>query len=255
MKTEFAKRTGFSLSFILLAISIFACPLRYLIAMEIKQPLINDSIKVVLFDHDDTIVATIQAKWAQHKYIAKTFYDKDLSDDEIRVHWGKPLTVLIRLLYETENIDMAMSYNIATRKDFPKSLFDDSIKTLTSFRKAGLKVGLVTATTLSSLENDFKTLNISKHLFDYIQTEDDTNYHKPDSRVFQPTIEWLAEQGIKPSEVAYVGDSLKDMAAAVGAGFHFIGVCTGLITLEEFEQQKAAAVKRLAELLPLAERR
>ena len=253
MKIHFVKKTRTSLLFILLAIAMFACPLRCLISMEIRHPLLKDSIKAVLFDHDDTLVATIQAKWAQHKYIAKTFYNKHLTDEEIRIHWGKPLTVLITHLYETENVAMAMSYNIAARQDFPKSLFDDSIETISSFRKAGVKVGFVTATTRSSLENDFRTLHISENLFDYIQTEEDTKYHKPDFRVFEPTIEWLAEQGIKPCEVVYVGDSLKDMEAAVGAEFHFIGVCTGLITPEEFEKHNVGAIKRLAELIPWAE--
>lgn len=87
-------------------------------------------IKAVLFDHDDTLVGTIDAKWAQHKYIAKKFYSKTLTDDDIKQHWGKPLTFLLSKLYETDHIDMAMSYNIATRSRFPKKLFVDTIDTL-----------------------------------------------------------------------------------------------------------------------------
>lgn len=72
-------------------------------------------IKGILFDHDDTLVGTIQAKWAQHKFLAKTFYRKTLTDNELHLHWGKPLTSLIRHLYETDDVDTAMSHNIATR--------------------------------------------------------------------------------------------------------------------------------------------
>jgi phosphoglycolate phosphatase-like HAD superfamily hydrolase len=208
-------------------------------------------IKAILFDHDDTLVSTIKAKWAQHKFIAKTFYDKDLHDEEIRLHWGKPFTVLIKLLYETDNIDMAMSYNICTRTEFPKVLFKDTIKTLTALREAGMKIGLVTATTSSSLGNDFTTLKIPKKLFDYIQTEDDTIYHKPDSRVFEPTLKWLTQQNIRANEVIYVGDCLKDMQSALGAGFQFLGVQTGLTSLEEFKQQGVHGVERLKEVAKL----
>jgi HAD superfamily hydrolase (TIGR01549 family) len=208
----------------------------------------DNSMKVVLFDHDDTLVSTIRAKWAQHKYVAKKFYGKELCDDEIRLHWGKPLTVLIKNLYETDNIDMAMSYNLATREKFPKSVFEDTLDTLATLQKLGLKLGLVTATTLSSLEHDLKTLKIPKDLFQYIQTEDDTVVHKPDPRVFDPMLRWLSAQNIQPSEVVYVGDAITDMKAALGAGFSFIGVCTGLISSEEFTRQNVQSVQRLGDL-------
>jgi len=216
------------------------------------EPLIfTQPIKAILFDHDDTLVSTIKAKWVQHKFIAKTFYDKDLQDEEIRLHWGKPFTVLIRLLYETDNIDMAMSYNICTRKDFPKALFKDTIKTLTALRGAGIKIGLVTETTSSSLNNDFETLCISKKLFDYIQTEDDTIYHKPDTRVFEPTLKWLAQENIGPNEALYVGDSLNDMKAALSAGLQFLGVGTGLASLDQFKQHGVNSIRKLKELTQL----
>ena len=84
--------------------------------IQMKPPTFKLPIKAILFDHDDTLVATIQAKWAQHKFIAKTFYGKDLQDDEIRLHWGKPYSVLIRLLYNTDDVDSTVSYNLCTRR-------------------------------------------------------------------------------------------------------------------------------------------
>jgi phosphoglycolate phosphatase len=215
---------------------------------KIEPPTFTLPIKAILFDHDDTLVSTIKAKWAQHKFIAKTFYGKDLQDDEIRVHWGKPFSVLIKLLYNTDDADSAVSYNLHVRKDFPKTLFEDTIETLTILRNKEMKIGLVTATTLSNLENDFTTLNISKHLFDYIQTEEDTIYHKPDSRVFEPALKWLAQKHIYPHEVLYVGDSLNDMKAALGAGFQFLGVHTGLTSIEEFRQNQVNGIQRLREV-------
>lgn len=38
----------------------------------------KDNIKAVFFDHDDTLVGTIEAKWAHHKYVARTWYGKEL---------------------------------------------------------------------------------------------------------------------------------------------------------------------------------
>lgn len=207
------------------------------------------SIKMVLFDHDDTLVGTLKAKWAQHKYIARTFYGKELQDDELRLHWGKPLTLLLELLYETDHVDMAMSYNVATRSQFPKTLFKDVKETLKILRNMGKKLGVVTATTRSNLEHDFKTLRIPKKLFDYIQTEDDTIVHKPDPHVFDQALDWMRGQDIQPHEVLYVGDHINDMIAARDAGIGFIGVGTGLFSIEEFTEHRARGINQLADLV------
>lgn len=212
----------------------------------------TSSIKMILFDHDDTLVGTLKAKWAQHKYIAQTFYGKKLKNEELRLHWGKPLTLLLKLLYGTDHVNIAMSYNIATRSKFPKLLFKDTISTLSTLHSLGKKLGLVTATTRSSLEYDLKTLGIPIELFDYIQTEDDTLFHKPDSRVFDPALLWMTKQGIQPYEVLYVGDHLNDMLAARGAGIGFIGVGTGIISVEEFKKHQAEGINQLSDLIDLS---
>lgn len=112
-------------------------------------------------------------------------------------------------------------------------------------------MGVVTATTYSSLSHDFATLGLSKELFDYIQTEEDTKFHKPDPKVFEPALNWLARNTISPQEVLYVGDHLRDMQAAKRAGFHFIGVTTGLTSMKEFEEHQTQSIKELSELLSL----
>ena len=60
--------------------------------------------------------------------------------------------------------------------------------------------------------------------------------HKHDPRVFEPALSWLKERSIQPEEVLYVGDSLNDAAAALGAGFSFLGVETGLFTAAQFRK-------------------
>ncbi|HSW89009.1 MAG TPA: HAD-IA family hydrolase [Candidatus Saccharimonadales bacterium] len=210
---------------------------------------IEDTIKVVLFDHDDTLVRTIEAKWAEHKHIAKKYYGKDLTDDELHKHWGKPLSTMIGLLYGTDDLIQAMDYVKITQNDFPKKLHDDTLATLKHLKKASRKIGVITATTRHSFENDLKTLHIPENLFDYTQTEDDTSFHKPDPRVFKPVLLWLKQEGIKPSEVVYVGDGLHDMKAALGAGFEFIGVSTGLVTQSTFKKNGATAILKLSDLI------
>ncbi|MEK7339404.1 MAG: HAD-IA family hydrolase, partial [Verrucomicrobiota bacterium] len=137
------------------------------------------------------------------------------------------------------------------RGKFPKILFKDTINTLSILHNLGKKLGLVTATTRSSLEHDWKTLKIPNELFDYIQTEDDTVFHKPNSRVFDPALLWMAKQNIQPHEALYVGDLLNDMIAARGAGIGFIGVGTGMVSVEEFKKHQVEGINQLSDLIDL----
>ncbi len=211
------------------------------------------SYKVILFDHDDTLVQTIQPKWAQHKHIARAYYNIELTDDKIRQHWGKPFSILLQELYETDDVDEALAHNIRTRDAFPKVLFPETSEVLNQLQQSGKRLGLVTATLRQSLEYDLATLNITKNNFKYTQTQENSKFHKPDPKVFDPTKEWLTHEGISFDEVLYVGDALTDMQAAVGAGFHFAGVCTGLVTAEEFKAHGVEALNSLQDLLPVAE--
>ena len=210
---------------------------------------LHDTTKAVIFDHDDTLVGTIEAKWAQHKHTAKTWYDKELTHEEIKLHWGKPLRTLVSLLYETDDVDLAFERIMGVHTDFPKLLLPDTLPTLNVLQDAGLTLGLVTATSRFSLEHDLENLAIPPELFGYIQTEEDTNFHKPDARVFDPAKRWLDSQGIAPHEVTYVGDGLHDAKVAQDNGFNFVGVETGLVTKEMFVDAGFISISSLSKLI------
>ncbi len=213
------------------------------------NPFIGSQIKAVLFDHDDTLVGTITAKWAQHKHIAQNFYNKQVTDDRLRQHWGKPLAELVSLLYETTDIEQAMANILATRDQYPKELFPATLPALRRLHKSGKLIGIITATSRVSFEHDLSSHNFPRECISYTQTADDTSFHKPDPRVFEPTLAWLADKNIQPNEVIYIGDGLHDMKAAIGAGFHFLGVQTGLVTANEFAAAQIASIPSLADLL------
>src|SRR5687767_13414516 len=117
--------------------------------MEITSA--ND-IRAYFFDHDDTLVGTIGTKWAQHKHVAKRYYGKELHDEEIIRHWGKPLPELVCELYGTDDVETAMANNTACHEDFPKELFTATIPTLRRVKAAGKLIGIVTATSRFSFE-------------------------------------------------------------------------------------------------------
>ncbi len=210
--------------------------------------LLSPHIRAVLFDHDDTLVATYRAKFAEHKYIAKTYYNRELTDADILPHWGKPLRALMTELYDTDDVEQALAYNLSVHSRFPKLLLHDTIKTLTALHQAGKKLGVITATHRISFNYDLETLGIPSSLFDYTQTEEETTFHKPHPRVFDPAKAWLKQEMISPDEVLYVGDALNDLRAAHGAGFEFVGVCTGLCTAAGFKLYGASTITKLGDL-------
>lgn len=211
---------------------------------------IADTIKAVLFDHDDTLVETRGPKWEHHRHVARTWYGRELSDEDLREHWGKPLSQMARLLYGTEDIETALARLREVHTDFPKILLAPSIDVLQAVHDSGRKTGIITATNRFNLDHDIASMNFPVEAIDYTQTEEDTPYHKPDSRVFDPAKTWLAEQGISPDETLYIGDGLHDMNAALGAGFHFLGTETGLVDASGFQRAGARSIAHLGMLLP-----
>jgi phosphoglycolate phosphatase-like HAD superfamily hydrolase len=164
-------------------------------------------------------------------------------------HWGKPLSELFRLLYETDDVDTAMAHTLTHHQEYPKLLLPHTIPTIKHLRAAGKLIGIITATSRTSFEHDVTSLGIPKDCIDYVQTAEDTPFHKPDPRVFEPAIAWLKAQNITPDEVMYVGDGLQDMKAAIGAGFSFLGVETGLITADQFTAAEAKSIPDIGQLM------
>ena len=210
---------------------------------------IGDNIKVVLFDHDDTLVGTFSPKSKLHKLVARTYYGKELSDEEIIANWGKPLPELVGILYGTIDADKALENNAKHHTDFPKELFEPTIPVLRHIKSNGKKIGIITATSRFSFEHDLDLHNIPRELIDYTQAAEDSQFHKPDKRVFDPVLAWLGKEGVHPEEVIYIGDGLHDMEAALGAGFNFLGVETGLVTHEGFESVGATSIPDTSHLL------
>lgn len=207
-----------------------------------------NSIKAVLLDADDTQWNTIGTQWQKHIHIAAAHYGKTLTEDEIRGHYGEPLEEYLCNLYGTTDAKRAVDLSMRYRRTFPKELFPWTVPTLTHLRAAALVVGTITKSTRAGFSDDLTTLGITPDLYDYTQTADESAHQKPDPRVFSPALQWLREEkGILPEQVLYVGDSYDDMKAA--ANVHFVGVETGLVDAEGFQQASALSIPHLGHLV------
>lgn len=208
-------------------------------------------IRAVLFDHDDTLVNTYQACLELNKHVGRTWYGKELTSEQIGAHWNVPITESVRRIFDTNDVELAIQRIEDCYPLYPKTLIGS---TATSrLKAANIPLGIVSSSSKKLVAFDLARAGIVEDI-DYLQTEEDTPYHKPDPRVFAPAIQWLEQFSILPQNTLYVGDTLNDAQAAVQAGLAFIGVETGAFTREQFAAagfSSVATVEHIPELVGL----
>ncbi|MFI2609397.1 HAD family hydrolase [Kitasatospora sp. NPDC018619] len=211
--------------------------------------------RAVLFDLDDTLVVTAEVKWAHHKAVARRFYGIDLTDEELRLHWGKPFDLMIRALYrDSDTVERMREANLSLEEEFLKRPLPGAVEVVHELWNRGLDVGVVTSTNRLSALRDVERIGVPTDRLALLQGADDSPHHKPDPRVFDAALATLGARGIAARDVWYVGDALIDHAAATGAGLRFVGVATGFCRREDFVRAGAEHVlddvRRLPDLLP-----
>ena len=206
-------------------------------------------IRAFIFDWDDTLVQTRQCRFAAIKALASRFYNYELDDAKIERHWGKPFKSLFEALFGSidDNIDRVIERYIILTAEFPLAAYVDAIQILPTLCDVA-SVGILTSASNRVVIPDLKHLGFPFHRLTSVQCAEDTLPHKPDPRVFEPILATFAKKGIRVSEVIYVGDCINDFTAALGAGLHFVGICRGTNSLEEFERVGANFIGDLAQL-------
>lgn len=205
-------------------------------------------IKAIIFDLDDTLIQTSKAKYKALQHAAKKFYDLDLTDEDIRAHWGKPFERFIGDLFrEVEETQKIIENYYSVRNNFPTPAYEESKESLIYLRKKYM-IGMVTASNKHMTIEDLRIAGLSELMFDQIQTSEDSNYHKPDPKVFEPIKTKFAEKKILANELLYIGDSISDYEAAHGAGISFIGIANRTTPSEKFDKVGSKWITNLTEL-------
>lgn len=104
-------------------------------------------------------------------------------------------------------------------------LYDDTLDTLERLKGKGVKLGLLTDVPYGMpdtfVDNDIVAI---REYFDVILTSVDAGWRKPDPRGFLMLADRL---GVKPEEMAYVGNEPKDVQGAKNAGMLAIRIDRG----------------------------
>ncbi len=113
--------------------------------------------------------------------------------------------------------------------------FPGSVECLDTIKSKGLKIGLLTR---GSREYGMKALDVAGVLdrFDAVVGRDCTDYDdaKPSPKAM---ISFAKELGVLPSEILYLGDNRTDYYSARDAGASFIGVLSGSMDRESWNDE------------------
>lgn len=206
--------------------------------------------KVIIFDFDETLVTAYSVKWSQHQETARRFYGVNLTTDTIKKYWGMPFEEMIGLFYEHKDTVENMSRNYHSLDHlYHKYPYADTIDVLNFLIKRRFILGLVTSMTKESVIADMEESGIPYKKFEFLQGSKDCKFHKPDPRVFRSILGKLKKMKIAKNKVLYVGDDIRDMQAALGAGIHFAAIPNGLTTGKEFKKNGAVIFNSLSDLI------
>ena len=107
-----------------------------------------------------------------------------------------------------------------------------NIETLRRLKKAGVSIVILSSRSKIELLHMMEIKHPLSKLIDDFYYYENTTFHKPDPRVFDPMIQ---KYKFKRSEIVYIGDTVSDVVATKEASIHFIASLEcGLRTKSDF---------------------
>ena len=203
-----------------------------------------NKIKAIIFDFDDTLVAS--GKSIMETFV-KTGEDLGLEmppTDEIMKVLGLPLVKLLPALWPDVDINKASTLFLQHYESVLVPQITNANQILHSLKEQGYHLYIVTGNI--NVRKHLVKAGFSDDLFMGIFTPHDLPYHKPNAKVFDHFLEKYHRD-----ELLYVGDSMTDAEASLGAGIPFIGVLTGYCKREDLEGIGATQVLPSVQELPL----
>jgi phosphoglycolate phosphatase len=214
--------------------------------------MVGGEFKVAVFDHDDTLKITRADVYGQMVALGRK-YDLEITNEALDASWGKAWEEQLELVYgDVANVEELEAAYEALGTDFPCRANEDSGHVLDVLDHGQIPRGIVSSHNGRMVREELKLLGFDPDDFTFVHGSEDTEHHKPDSRTFDPAAAYLEEKGISREQTVYIGDDVRDHEAAVGAGWGFVAVTTGIHTRDHFEEIGAIAVPRLTEAVKWA---
>ena len=204
---------------------------------------------VVIFDCDDTILATAASRW-QVLITTASDFGVTLNDGTIRKFWGLPFDELIRSIVPTIDSGEFVAAYRCSMQQTPPSPTKGAIELLEKLAHKDVVMEMVTSSSRDLIVQDLNQLDLTKY-FDNIYGQEQTRFHKPDPRVLGVVVEALKRRELDIRETVFIGDSVRDYLAASGNDIEFIAVLSGLESRNDFAKAGIASNRIIEDLSAL----
>jgi pyrophosphatase PpaX len=172
------------------------------------------SYKYVLLDWDGNLAKTLDV-WLEATQVPLKNRNIIVDDaDVVHLCFGRPSAGYAEL--GINDIDRAIEEmdGYAKQKMPEVELYPDTLFVLDELKKMGKKLALITSSRRNNVIHLLEKYNILGY-FSVIIANEDTERHKPDPEPLEKALQTL---GAQASEAIMIGDSDKDIGAAINAG-------------------------------------
>ncbi len=168
----------------------------------------------IIFDVDGTLTSTLELIFETFRYIAKKYFNKSMTDDEISKLFGPTEDVILKAWagdnYETVRKDY---YDYYTMNHHMADLYPGIEEILAYLKSKNVLLSIYTGKGREAATITLKKLGIYDY-FDLMMTGDDVREHKPSSEGIDIFVEKF---NLKKERVLMIGDSPVDVKAARAA--------------------------------------
>lgn len=192
-------------------------------------------LRAVIFDFDGPINDSFREGLRRIEVLCginKIGFDREKRQQLIKL-WGKPGVVLLQ---ESLGISKELAETIYPQWevwDFiqPISLIPGARETLRWNRKNKIVNALLTSRNKKNVTDIFEKLDLTEE-FTVISTRQDSDFRKPDPRVFDFVMNELNQHGIEKDGCIFIGDTPEDITCGQEAEIETLVVMTGPYWLE-----------------------
>lgn len=215
-------------------------------------------IKAVLFDVDGVLVDSGDAHiYSIRAALSEMGINEQLTDCQIKETIGNPIENIFKRLVAIDEIEEDF------RRTFRRKMYEDGgieylkpypgvKETLRQLHAMRIRTAIVTNKRRSTTKIFLKKVDIETSMFEFVITGEDVKRYKPAP---DAVLLALKKLGLRPLNVALVGDTILDIEAANNAGITSIAVECGFGKDLQSADLVIQSVKDLAGLLSSTTRR
>lgn len=169
--------------------------------------------KALIFDWDDTIVETFKGVLDLHHQFLRSKGSAENIENKLKLLWGNPLTKVLAELHPESKLEELEKdyYNFVDQSDFVVKPFPYSIQTIKKIKESYPILGVVSSSPRRGLSKTVsRYFPEAPEIFTFIYCADDSEFHKPDPRVFDKALATLKKSKIGVRDILFIGDGMSD---------------------------------------------